>query len=379
MSEIISFEIKKILRSKTAFFSVVFILIFIFILSSEFIINEKIQKNENILRGFSAISVLNDSSYSFTGNLTEEKISKTIKNHIKNNTLNDVERTIISAFSENQDISIISKLMPEDSVVFYDKYRERISKINGIYNTNNFNKQNKIISEYEKVKQPFYYEYSEGWKKIIHGFRFLIPLLILLIGISVSSVFSSEFSNETEYIIFSSKYKKSKIIFIKILAAVFFSSLLYLISVIIYTSVLLLIYGYGGYNLSVQMLSFISPYGLNIGGLYVLSVLTGYISMIEFVFIIFLISTFIRKPVYLYTISALLMFLPLFITQNSEYLFFLFPVNSSDIIKVISSYTVYGFFGKQLNVYSGIILYSVIIAFAVLTFSFVRLNKYEKK
>ncbi|HOO74680.1 MAG: hypothetical protein H7A31_04320 [Thermotogae bacterium] len=379
MSEIISFELKKILRSKTAFFSVVFILIFIFILSSEFIINEKIQKNENILRGFSAISVLNDSSYSFTGNLTEEKISKTIKNHIKNNTLNDVERTIISAFSENQDISIISKLMPEDSVVFYDKYRERISKINGIYNTNNFNKQNKIISEYEKVKQPFYYEYSEGWKKIIHGFRFLIPLLILLIGISVSSVFSSEFSNETEYIIFSSKYKKSKIIFIKILAAVFFSSLLYLISVIIYTSVLLLIYGYGGYNLSVQMLSFISPYGLNIGGLYVLSVLTGYISMIEFVFIIFLISTFIRKPVYLYTISALLMFLPLFITQNSEYLFFLFPVNSSDIIKVISSYTVYGFFGKQLNVYSGIILYSVIIAFAVLTFSFVRLNKYEKK
>lgn len=379
MSEIISFELKKILRSKTAFFSVVFILIFIFILSSEFIINEKIQKNENILRGFSAISVLNDSSYSFTGNLTEEKIFKTIKNHIKNNTLNDVERTIISAFSENQDISIISKLMPEDSVVFYDKYRERISKINGIYNTNNFNKQNKIISEYEKVKQPFYYEYSEGWKKIIHGFRFLIPLLILLIGISVSSVFSSEFSNETEYIIFSSKYKKSKIIFIKILAAVFFSSLLYLISVIIYTSVLLLIYGYGGYNLSVQMLSFISPYGLNIGGLYVLSVLTGYISMIEFVFIIFLISTFIRKPVYLYTISALLMFLPLFITQNSEYLFFLFPVNSSDIIKVISSYTVYGFFGKQLNVYSGIILYSVIIAFAVLTFSFVRLNKYEKK
>lgn len=379
MSEIISFELKKILRSKTAFFSVVFILIFIFILSSEFIINEKIQKNENILRGFSAISVLNDSSYSFTGNLTEEKISKSIKNHIKNNTLNDVERTIISAFSENQDISIISKLMPEDSVVFYDKYRERISKINGIYNTNNFNKQNKIISEYEKVKQPFYYEYSEGWKKIIHGFRFLIPLLILLIGISVSSVFSSEFSNETEYIIFSSKYKKSKIIFIKILAAVFFSSLLYLISVIIYTSVLLLIYGYGGYNLSVQMLSFISPYGLKIGGLYVLSVLTGYISMIEFVFIIFLISTFIRKPVYLYTISALLMFLPLFITQNSEYLFFLFPVNSSDIIKVISSYTVYGFFGKQLNVYSGIILYSVIIAFAVLTFSFVRLNKYEKK
>jgi len=379
MSEIIIFELKKILRSKTAFFSVVFILIFIFILSSEFIINEKIQKNENILRGFSAISVLNDSSYSFTGNLTEEKISKTIKNHIENNTLNDVEKTIISAFSENQDISIISKLMPEDSVVFYDKYRERISKINSIYNTNNFNKQNKIISEYEKVKQPFYYEYSEGWKKIIHGFRFLIPLLILLIGISVSSVFSSEFSNETEYIIFSSKYKKSKIIFIKILAAVFFSSLLYLISVIIYTSVLLLIYGYGGYNLSIQILSFISPYGLNIGGLYVLSVLTGYISMIEFVFIIFLISTFIRKPVYLYIISALLMFLPLFITQKNEYLFFLFPVNSSDIIKVINSYTVYGFFGKQLNVYSGIILYSVIIAFTALTFSFVRLNKYEKK
>ncbi len=73
-----------------------------------------------------------------------------------------------------------------------------------------------------RLKVPFTYTYMDGWKNLWDGANVINCMLLLLLSISLSGVFSVEHLRRTDAMILCSQYGKSKLYFAKILAGITF-------------------------------------------------------------------------------------------------------------------------------------------------------------
>ena len=104
-----------------------------------------------------------------------------------------------------------------------------------------------LISQWENLKTPFYYEYTEGWKALLDSqyLPTLMTLLVVILGTLVAGIFSDECSWKADSIFFSSKLGRNKAVLSKIGAGFLITTVLYWASILLFTIIILGALGVG--------------------------------------------------------------------------------------------------------------------------------------
>lgn len=86
-----------------------------------------------------------------------------------------------------------------------------------------------LLNMYEQVQVPFYFDYYDGWERMSSSFSIFLALVVsAIIVISLSPVFSDEYSQKTDAIILTTKYGKNKVIVAKLISSFIFTLVVYL-------------------------------------------------------------------------------------------------------------------------------------------------------
>ena len=140
------------------------------------------------------------------------------------------------------------------------------SSANDIYaereNTISENRADQMLNEKEmdywkrkdtQIKTPFTYAYSEGWSNMWEYAYTLNYMLLLMLAICLSNIFSIEYVRKTDAIIMCSRYGKTQLYYAKIFAGIVFG----IIVAILFFGVTLLssiiVYGADGFNTALQI------------------------------------------------------------------------------------------------------------------------------
>lgn len=137
--------------------------------------------------------------------------------------------------------------------------------------------ENFLVSQYEAMETPLYYEYNDGWETLIYYAPTLVLFLLFVIIFLVSGIFPSEHRLKANAIFFSTKLGRGKAVRAKLLSGLVTTTVIYWAAIAIYTIVGLALLGTGGAGGAFQLLKWKAFYNLTIGQAYALSVLGGYV------------------------------------------------------------------------------------------------------
>lgn len=157
--------------------------------------------------------------------------------------------------------------------------------------------ENFLVSQYEDMETPLYYEYNDGWDTLIYYAPTLVMFLLFVIIFLVSGIFPSEHRLKANAIFFSTKLGRGKAVRAKLLSGLVTTTVIYWAAIAVYTIVGLALLGTGGAGDAFQLLKWKAFYNLTIGQAYALSVLGGYIGVIFLALLAMLMSALTRSQV----------------------------------------------------------------------------------
>ncbi len=336
------YEIKKVFY-KTSSKIALLVLLFVMGITCFFATSvEWWDENGDGHKGPAAVSHLRAARKEWSGYLDEEKISKVIEENLRiqatPEALSNNTREINIVYSWGQGIEDIRKLLnasyasrfreydyyradsltKEDARNFYDNrillLREWLEDEAKYYFTESEKKY--LISQYESLKTPLYYDYKTGWSKLFEYAPQILMLTMLVLGYLVAGIFSNEFSLKSDAIFFTSLHGRNKAVMAKIKAGFIIVTLVYFTVFILYTAITLLYLGADGWNLAIQMIDrsqWKSLYNITIWQEYLLIAIGGYIGCLFISFIAMMASAKTKSTVFAAMIPFILIFIPSFI------------------------------------------------------------------
>ncbi len=229
-----------------------------------------------------------------------------------------IRKMFVFAYSpgyQEVDETVVDRLTPADAASFYDN-RVRLLK-EGIYDENQMlsyqlseRQKQYLISEYEKLETPFYYNYTAGWDQMLSNSYVLILLSSLVLGFLVAGIFSNEFKWKADAVFFSSCYGRNKATVSKILAGFVLITVLYWLGIGIYTLFSLCYIGFDGGNCPIQFSYWKSFYRLTNVQAYLLVVAGGYIGNLFIAFLAMWVSAKTQSSVIAVTVPFFAIALP---------------------------------------------------------------------
>lgn len=331
------FEIKKIL-SKTINKIVLLSLIAVTLTAAILSIRDVyfIENNGSKIIGFSAHNQLEESKNQYKGSLDSKLLGQVIKDNQEINTtqaseddgyrkkqgLSDIRELLTVAFSKigQYDYYIVDTLSVEDSEFFYSN---RISNLKEYLNSedakNSFSEEEKqfLITQYEELKTPFYYEYADGWKAILDAqyLPTLMTIIVILIGFLVAGIFSDEFQYKADAIFFSTKLGRNRAVFSKIGAGFVVTTGMYWFSMLLYSIIVLTVLGISGSNCPIQTISYSywSLYNITYLQAYFFIMLGGYIGTLFILAAAMLVSVKCRSTIIASVVPFVLACIPMFL------------------------------------------------------------------
>ncbi len=218
------------------------------------------------------------------------------------------------AFQE-ADETVVDRLTPADAASFYDN-RIRLLK-EGIYDENTMlshllseRQKRYLVSEYEKLETPFYYDYMEGWEQILSNAYVLILYGSLVLGFLVAGIFADEFRWKADAVFFSSCFGRNRATASKIQAGFVLVTVLYWLGIGIYTLFGLSYIGFDGGSCPIQLSFWKSFYRMTYGQAYLLTVAGGYVSNLFIAFLAMWVSAKTRSSVAAVTVPFCAVALP---------------------------------------------------------------------
>lgn len=301
----ILFEIKKVFSksmSKIALLVLVAALIIVSILTInniEYI--EYVDGQKQVSTGIFAAKKLRDAKNQWAGYLTEDVLVKVIE---ENNAINNSKEAMSDdyteqdkAYAKKQGFSSIRDLISRAFSEYddYDYYRAdsvTAEEVKGLYSRRtkaleswmetgeeHFSDAEKdfLKKQYQTLDTPFYYEYEDNWETLLQNISTYLLILALAIGFFVSGIFSDEFQLKADAIFFSSRLGRNRAILAKIAAGFLIATGLYAVFTSLYTFLVLLLLGAGGWGCPIQLDMWDSCYNLTYLQAYLLIVAGGYI------------------------------------------------------------------------------------------------------
>lgn len=155
--------------------------------------------------------------------------------------------------------------------------------------------------------------YCDGWDKMLSGMGSVLSILVcLLVVITLSPVFSEEYSCHTDSVIYAARYGKTKLVTAKIIASLETVIGMYIIFILLNLVLYMGVYGVQGWNVSIQSsLHYASSaYHLNFLQMFLISAAFNILGIAAMTIITLFISARLNTPVTALIVSCVLCFLP---------------------------------------------------------------------
>lgn len=404
MNELTKFELKKIIKRRSSIMAIAMVFL-VCIINLVFSISGESYGSDltgNLKKGISAITKKREEVNNLNGNLTEKRISDVINiyNSLQKNSKNtgdfdglneeeyythwqkykDIDSLIDRSYGQSLLLGVdaSANLKSKDGIKFYSNREKQV--LNYIEHESSYEYTNKekdkIIKTTNKMDTPLYYNYTDGWFKLIWDMSLISIVIIICASICISSIFSSECENQIDGIILSTKYGKDKLIKSKFKAAFIFTTIFYFISIGFAAFIRLFIYGFEGWNCKIQSVStyWHSMYNINFLQAFLLSVVFGYIGCLVATSIAMFISSKLKNSFTVIIMTLGLLFVPRFINMGTmpkfiDYIVDLFPINIANINNTLGYYKFYDIFGVLVIQPWIMMIVSVILIITLLFFT----------
>lgn len=304
-----------------------------------------VDENGEKSTGIAAASALREAKNKWAGYITDDVLRKVLEENaliinseeylstdvIENNKayskqqgFSDIREMINRAFGGFQDYNYYraDSVTQEEISSFYSKRTDNL--IAWLYSDEQENRYSEgerqfLITQYEKLETPYYYEYADGWNALLEYAPTIIMLVVLITGFLVSGIFSDEIQLKADSIFFSARLGRNKAIAAKIKAGFIVVTFVYWIMLLLYSGIILAVLGTGGANCAIQndFANWKSFYNITYLQDYLLTVLGGYLGNLFILFLSMLISAKTYSKALAVTIPFILLFIPSFLSGIS--------------------------------------------------------------
>ncbi|MCD3218131.1 hypothetical protein G8S55_13100 [Clostridium botulinum C] len=272
----------------------------------------------------------------------------------------DIQSLIATSYSDikTYDYKIIDKLTPNNSKQFYGN---RVKKIKDFleldYEYSHFNKADAkaIMKEAKNLSTPMYYDYTDGWSKLMDNFFFLNIGIILILCFSVCNVFTEDIYNGMSLVVLPTIHGKSKLAASKIKASIMFSSIAYLIFNGLFAGSLLMFYGAEGWNCQFQIIPsyFLSVYNVKFYQGYILAIIVGLCALLFMITLTLLLSNILKKAFITMGTVTVLLLGPILLTTDKltripTNIIELLPVKAINFGYTLRQQSMYNVFGTEI-------------------------------
>ncbi len=375
------YEIKKIWLRKGSRIALglmlaVLVLILYFIIGENGYVNEK--GDEEI--GFSAIAKVRALKKEWAGELTEAKIREVLEENVRiSNTpearskdfqQNDMAYSQKQGFLDIRDLCVYAyggfnnydyylpdSLSPDVAVDFYPNRIKNLKEWLNTEGKDQFSEKEKeyLISQYETLKTPLYYDYQAGWKSLFQYAPAVISIATLILSFLCAGIFSGEFQQKSSAVLYSSLYGRDKAVAAKIKAGIMVVTIFYWGVVLMYTGLVLGILGADGASCQIQASSegWKSIYQITNWQEYLLIVLGGYLGCLFMLLLTMWVSAKTDSAVAAVIVPFVLLFLPSFLSGSSVVLLNkilgILPDQLLSMGQVVEYFNLYEIGGKVVN------------------------------
>lgn len=315
----IRFEIKKIF-SKTANKIGLIVLLAAIAVTCYFAISSMgyVDEEGDTHTGIAAARYLRGTKAEWEGLITEDVLREVIRqNRLINETypdsptdiktsnigyskkqgFSDIRDLINSGFSEFREHNYYrADSLSEDEVgKLYDNRILNLEKwLNSDEAKDQFSEKEKafLVSQYQKLETPFYYEYAGGFTAALDYAPTIIMLTVLIMSFFVAGIFSNEFGWKADSVFFSARYGRNRGTFSKIAAGLIVITGVYWLVILIYSAVVFSVAGIGGANCVIQTswAFWKSFYNITYLQAYLLTVIGGYVGALFILAVSMLVS-----------------------------------------------------------------------------------------
>ena len=246
------------------------------------------------------------------------------------------------------DRNALNEIDLTDGAHFYEQRMRKITEfLNMDFSFGNYKEIEKAywIGRAEKVKTPFQWGNRDimdmVWDLVAPGFY-----LIFVVMICVSCVFSSEYESGAVYLLFATKYGKSRLIWSKIAVSILFAVGYMVVGIAVALGVIGGLLGFQGAGLPVQLWDSVIPYNLTVGQTCAANFAVLLLICIAIVLVLLGCSARLRSSLATLVIGMTLMIAPAFFPMSRDsglwnHVNYLFPVRAVDLKTVLGSFVSY--------------------------------------
>lgn len=342
----IRYEVKKVFSKtggKIALLMLTGMLIlvcFLTVKSVEYVDEQGVSKS-----GIAAARRLREDKNKWAGEITEDVLIEVLQKNREINASKEYQSTDYrendKAYARKQGFSDIRDMINHAFTAFreYDYYRvdsvtdeevgsfyeRRIAGLNDwLYSEEAkdiYSEEEKefLLTKYQELKTPFYYEYADGWKAFSEYAPTLIMLTVLILGFPVSGIFANEFQLKADAIFFSAKLGRNKAVLSKIGAGILMITGIYWVMVLLYSAVVFAILGTDGAGCAIQtgLGGWKSFYHITYLQEYLLIIFGGYLGSLFMLTLAMFLSASTRSAILAVTVPFVLLFIPSFLNDIS--------------------------------------------------------------
>lgn len=230
------------------------------------------------------------------------------------------------------------------SLLYSEEIIDKFSEAERIY----------LITKFETLKTPLYYDYSDGWQQLFEYSRTIIMFTMMIAGFLTASIFSSEFGLKADSIFYAAYYGRNKAVRAKLAAGLSITSVMYWICYPLYSLFVLSYLGFDGAGCAAQAnwTKWKMFYHLTNIQEYLLIMLGGFLGCLFISLLTMLVSAKTKSTVLATIVPFVLLFLPSIVENffiNASFLdklLALLPDRLLQLDLTLLRYDFYDIFGK---------------------------------
>lgn len=206
-----------------------------------------------------------------------------------------------------------------------------------------------IISQYEELETPFYFDYHDGWYQLLENAGFIPSLGVLILGFLLAGIFSNEFKWKADSVYFSTLLGRNKAISAKIKAGLILVTILYWAAMMLYSLFTLCYFGFEGAGCVIQLRVWKSLYNITMWQAWVLALICGYIGNLFLATLTMFISAKSKSSVIAVTTPFVIMFIPSFLQGMADWLDVIvnmMPINLLEFYQHLGTFNLITILGK---------------------------------
>lgn len=399
MRKMLFFEVKKVF-SKPINKAALIILMAVLVVGSFLTIRDVKYTTEDgtTISGIAAARYLKEEKNLWAGDLTEDVLVDVIQEnqavkstseaqsenervtdiaYAKTQGISDIKQIITLAFGDfdDYDYYLADRISTDEVGELYERRIESLKEY--LYSdeiTDTYSEAEKefLISQYENLDTPFYYEYTDGWKALMDSqyMPTLMMILVLIAGFFVAGIFSDEFSLKADSIFFSSRLGRNKAVISKIGAGVVIVSVIYWVVMLLYSVIVLGALGFDGGVCWIQtgVSNWRSFYNITYFQDWAFTLIGGYVGSLFILTLAMFISAKTHSTVLAITIPFILTCVPPFLGKIAmlSRIMVLFPDQLLRLNKSLEDFSLYQIGGKIFGAMSIIIpLYLILFCIII--------------